>query len=858
MNKYPYILFLHNDSSIETFFQENREKLECSLFFVHSTEELNKLFNPSYQLLVTYGADESVFQCNSVITPRMRTRWIHFTNIPDIPTFNKSVNYCFIHNCSIERIKVRPTFSIFVPCYNSYHKVLRVRDSIKTQTFQDYEIVLLDDSSDENHFPFLKEAFAGDSRVRLYKRDSNSGNIGNVKNEAVSLCRGQYILELDSDDEILPHVLMDSVKYFSENLDVGFVYMDFINIYENGSNFRYSDFICKGYGSYYSQKYKDRWVYVYNTPQINNITLSHLVCCPNHPRIWKTNILLEAGNYSEFLPICDDYEILLRTAAITKMAKLFTFGYIQYMNDNGNNFSFIRNAEINRIGPRYIQPILYKSLGIHERMKELGGYEDPKYMYEHSPLWTRKDYTPQFANKITTKYKKQICIIGRHNLKFVDTINPDYDYLLLDSCPIEELWNLLDSKNLNIKCYSLPNFKDLKPFFLTMYRCTDFEIIDRKEKIMITGTGRCGTTFLMILFSLLNFDTGFNEDNFKDYIKGECNSGLEKDYTSDVQVIKSPYYLSYIDKIIKDPNCVIKNVIIPIRDFTEAAKSREKNGNQFGGLWNAKNEEEQVKYYNDLMSNYIQIMTKHDLNTTFIDFERMVENKEYLFNKLNLDVSFDLFSEKYNSATLLSKKNNNTSHDCRSSIINEHISPESKYLEIGVEYLTTFENVKCLHKTGVDPDPKKTNEFIIKKTSDDFFKTNVELFNVVFIDGMHQVEYLVRDINNSIAHLHTNGILFIDDIIPIKESEQLKVPTKHKYENGILKYLEPWTGDVWKVVYHLLLHFRSKFDFSYYTHANYRGVGMFRIKEMFQIPDHSIDIINGYQFSNFHTYLNIL
>ena len=42
---------------------------------------------------------------------------------------------------------------------------------------------------------FLKQILT-DKRIRLYKRDKNSGNIGNVKNEAISLCRGKYVLEL--------------------------------------------------------------------------------------------------------------------------------------------------------------------------------------------------------------------------------------------------------------------------------------------------------------------------------------------------------------------------------------------------------------------------------------------------------------------------------------------------------------------------------------------------------------------------------------------------------------------------------------------------------------------------------------
>ena len=79
----------------------------------------------------------------------------------------------------------------------------------------------------------------------------NNGNIGNVKNEAISLCRGKYVLEFDHDDEILPFVLKDSADYFDANPDIGFIYMDCIALYENGSNHFFGDFICKGYGSYY-------------------------------------------------------------------------------------------------------------------------------------------------------------------------------------------------------------------------------------------------------------------------------------------------------------------------------------------------------------------------------------------------------------------------------------------------------------------------------------------------------------------------------------------------------------------------------------------------------------------------------
>ena len=72
-------------------------------------------------------------------------------------------------------------------------------------------------------------------------------------------------------------------------------------------------------------------------------------------------------------------------------------GYVQYMNDGNNNFSLIRNAEINRIGPNYIKPIYYDVLNVDNEMKKQNAHEDEKYAYEHKDRFeTNKTH---FINK---------------------------------------------------------------------------------------------------------------------------------------------------------------------------------------------------------------------------------------------------------------------------------------------------------------------------------------------------------------------------------------------------------------------------------------------------------------------------
>lgn len=732
--KYPFILVyrLEKYSDIDKILIANSESLDCTIHFISKIEKIKYLFDPNYHLLITFGNSndyDSIFKDNN-LPSRFKNRWYNFSVIPSIDYFNKIINDLYISNC-VNREEYRPIFSIFTTTYNSYDKILRAYKSLKNQRLTDWEWVILDDSPNDEHFNFLKDLFINDKQVRLYKRATNSGNIGNVKNEAVSLCRGSYVLELDHDDEVLPDCLYDAEKVFDDDSSVGFIYMDFINIYENGSNFRYGDHICFGYGGYYCQKINGIWRYVYITPNINNITLSYLICCPNHPRIWRRDVLNKIGNYCEFLPICDDYEVLLKTALNTKIVKIPKVAYVQYMNENNNNFSLIRNREINRIGPKFISPVYYEYFNINERMKQLNAYEDEIYKQENQPLWIRETgYEHKYCNMvINNDYKKQYCIIG-------------IDSLIYNMEKIKELYN--DTTN-------------------------DFIILENK----------CSVEYLQNKVDYYNFD--------------------------------------------------------------------------------------RMKTYS-----FINLSEKHLINYFMLMYKNLDEYEIINVNVMKMEYNTDLLNR----------------HD----VINSNTDFENKYLEIGTENGYTFVNVHFSDKVGVDPDPKYKDDRIIVKTSDEYFdelsndniddidsdddveyvkslieerkKENKEKNNkdVYFIDGMHLCDNVLRDFKNCVKYLNEDGVIFIDDIIPINYDEQLRIPNKHYYENNILKYGEPWTGDIWKVVYYMLTHYGDKIDFKIYNNINYRGVGMISIKDPFELDDISIDEIKQIDYfkeiNNYFTLLN--
>ena len=96
-------------------------------------------------------------------------------------------------------------------------------------------------------------------------------------------------------------------------------------------------------------------------------------------------------------------------------------------------------------------------------------------------------------------------------------------------------------------------------------------------------------------------------------------------------------------------------------------------------------------------------------------------------------------------------------------------------------------SINCEYKISVDPTP--TVPVSYSMTSDDFFEQNKEMFDVIFIDGLHWSEQVYKDIVNSLKILNEGGFIICHDINPPDESHQI-YPQPQTQSN--------WTGDCWK------------------------------------------------------------
>jgi len=115
-----------------------------------------------------------------------------------------------------------PTVSVIIPTYNRAHLVGRAIQSVLNQTYQDFELIVVDDGSTDNTEEVVKGF--NDARIRYIRHDENKG-LPAARNTGIEAARGEYIAFLDSDDEWLERKLEKQIALF-EQLDsqVGVVY----------------------------------------------------------------------------------------------------------------------------------------------------------------------------------------------------------------------------------------------------------------------------------------------------------------------------------------------------------------------------------------------------------------------------------------------------------------------------------------------------------------------------------------------------------------------------------------------------------------------------------------------------------
>ncbi len=124
-----------------------------------------------------------------------------------------------------------PMVSFVVPCYNLARFLPECLDSILSQSYTEFEVLIMDDCSPDDT-PIVAARYLSDPRVRYIRNDTNLGHLRNY-NKGIGLSRGRYVWLISADDRLRrPYVLERYIRLMERHPEVGYVFCPAIGIEE--------------------------------------------------------------------------------------------------------------------------------------------------------------------------------------------------------------------------------------------------------------------------------------------------------------------------------------------------------------------------------------------------------------------------------------------------------------------------------------------------------------------------------------------------------------------------------------------------------------------------------------------------
>lgn len=186
-----------------------------------------------------------------------------------------------------------PQVSIIIPCYNTARYVAQTLRSVFSQTFANFEVVLVNDGSPDSEQ--LESAIAPWRDRITYLKTSNRG-LAAARNHGIEHSRGEFIALLDSDDYWHPEYLAVQVQSLRDNPQADVVYPNAVVFYEPPSAMP---------ARLLSEM----------TPSSGEVTFTALVnetCTVMVSALMRRSVLERAGRFDENLRRCEDFDLWLR------------------------------------------------------------------------------------------------------------------------------------------------------------------------------------------------------------------------------------------------------------------------------------------------------------------------------------------------------------------------------------------------------------------------------------------------------------------------------------------------------------------------------------------------------------------
>jgi glycosyltransferase involved in cell wall biosynthesis len=341
-------------------------------------------FNP--HVIAVQTEDDTQFPILENQSREIKNKWISFDKVTQ--ETGDDLHYTLMTN--ILKRDNSYLVSWFTPIHNTGEVLKRTYESLKNQTYKDWEWVITNDSSDGGKTLKIAEEIAkNDLRVKVFDiKPRTKGVVGDSKYRAASLCKGYILAELDHDDYLTPDATELLVKASHAHPDAGFFWTDSAEVDENWEPMWYEEPFCYDYGTYRTEKAIGKtFTNVVNGININPKTIRHIVGIPNHIRAWRKEVYQYIGGHNRNLSVADDYELIVRTFLATRMVRIPKLCYLQFIAYKGNNVNTQHGsrAEIQRLSNSIAY---YYNEAIRERFEQLGYHDWGYYFDPNKPYLT--------------------------------------------------------------------------------------------------------------------------------------------------------------------------------------------------------------------------------------------------------------------------------------------------------------------------------------------------------------------------------------------------------------------------------------------------------------------------------------
>lgn len=189
-----------------------------------------------------------------------------------------------------------PTVSVIIHTYNNEKFIGETIDSVLNQTYNDYEIIVVDDGSEDGTrdalLPYMQ-------KIRYHYKEN--GGIASAKNTGISLSNAEFIAFLDHDDLWVPDKLKIQMEYFDVHPHIGLVYAKYASFRDDKELRTKPE---KGYSGWIFKNLLSKSIVQTSTVMV------------------KRECLNAVGPYDESFKLADEYDMFLR------IAKRFQCGFV--------------------------------------------------------------------------------------------------------------------------------------------------------------------------------------------------------------------------------------------------------------------------------------------------------------------------------------------------------------------------------------------------------------------------------------------------------------------------------------------------------------------------------------------------